>query len=353
MSDPVFFSPARSFTAGEIALMAGCELSTPDLAGNVVSGLAPLSESLPGSLVFASGKQGLRHLAGLKASAVILNGAGHDAVPAGIAVLVSKAPQQAFASIGRLLFPSSVRPSPMTGETGISRHAFVHDTAQLEEGAIVEPGAVIGAHAEIGSGSVVGPNAVVGENCRIGRDCYIGPCVTIRAAFVGNGVIIHDGVRIGQDGFGFVPGAAGLEKVPQIGRVIIQDNVEIGANTTIDRGALSDTVIGEGTKIDNLVQVAHNVRVGRHTVIAAQTGISGSVTIGDMVMIGGNAGFTDHVTVGNGAQIAAGSGVMHDIPAGEKWGGAPAQPIRLWLREVAELRKLTKTSKGNATDGGK
>jgi UDP-3-O-[3-hydroxymyristoyl] glucosamine N-acyltransferase len=345
MSDPVFFSPARSFTAGEIALMAGCELSTPDLAGNVVSSLAPLSESVPGSLVFSSGKQGLRHLGGLKASAVILNGAGHDAVPAGVAVLVSKAPQQAFASIGRLLFPSSVRPSPMTGETGVSRQAFVHETAKLEDGVIVEPCAVIGAHAEIGRGTVVAPNAVIGEGCRVGRDCYVGPCATVRTAFIGNAVIIHDGARIGQDGFGFVPGPAGLEKVPQIGRVIIQDNVEIGANTTIDRGALSDTVIGEGTKIDNLVQVAHNVRIGRHTVIAALTGISGSVTIGDMVMVGGAAGFTDHVTIGNGVQIGAGAGVMNDIPAGEKWGGAPAQPIRAWLRELAELRKLSRGGK--------
>ncbi len=352
MSEPVFFSPARSITAGEIALLTGAELLTPELQAVEVTGLAPLSESRSGSLVFLAGKAEPAVLSALKSAAVIANGHALPALPHGIALLRSKSPQQAFATIGRLLFPSSVRPEPMTGETGISAAAHVHATARLEPGVILEAGAVIGPEVEIGSNTVVSPNAVIGKSCRIGRNAYIGPGVTLRSALVGDNVILHDGARIGQDGFGFLPGSAGLEKVPQIGRVIIQDKVEIGANTTVDRGALSDTVIGEGTKIDNLVQIAHNVTIGRHTVIAALSGISGSCTIGDQVMIGGYCGFVDHISVGNGAMIAAGSGVMNDVPPGEKWGGRPAQPLRAFFRELAELRKLARDVKGKASDVG-
>jgi UDP-3-O-[3-hydroxymyristoyl] glucosamine N-acyltransferase len=154
-------------------------------------------------------------------------------------------------------------------------------------------------------------------------------------------VIIHPGVHIGQDGFGFALGPRGHLKVPQVGRVIIQDDVEIGAGTTIDRGANRDTIIGEGTKIDNLVQIAHNVVIGRHCVLVAQAGVSGSTVIGDFAALGGQAGLTGHLTIGPGAQIAAQSGVMRDVPAGEKWGGAPASPMRDYLRQVAALRKLS------------
>jgi UDP-3-O-[3-hydroxymyristoyl] glucosamine N-acyltransferase len=346
MSEPEFFSPARSITAGEIASLTGAQLATPDLAGNVILRLSALDASVPGSLVFVAGRK-MPDLPGvLKAAAIILNGEDHRAVPAGVAILVAERPQQAFASVGRLLFPSAVRPEPLTGETGVSAKAFVHESARLETGVIVEAGAVIGHGAEIGTGTVVAPNAIVGPNCRIGRDCYIGSGATLRASLVGNRVIIHDGARIGQDGFGFLPGVSGLEKVPQIGRVIVQDDVEIGANSTIDRGALSDTVIGEGSKIDNLVQIAHNVTIGRHSVIAALSGISGSCTVGSGVLIGGSVGLADHVSVGDGAQIAARAGVMNDIPAGEKWGGAPAQPLRAFFREQAALRKLARDAKG-------
>ena len=156
---------------------------------------------------------------------------------------------------------------------------------------------------------------------RIGRDCSIGATVTVSHALIGDRVIIHPGVRIGQDGFGFAMGPQGHLKVPQIGRVIIQDDVEIGANSTIDRGANRDTVIGEGTKIDNLVQIAHNVVIGRHCVIVAQVGISGSTTLGDFVALGGQVGVTGHLRIGAGAQIAATSGVMSDVPPGARWGG--------------------------------
>jgi UDP-3-O-[3-hydroxymyristoyl] glucosamine N-acyltransferase len=180
----------------------------------------------------------------------------------------------------------------------------------------------------------------VGPNVHIGRDCAIGPNVSITHALIGDRVIIHPGCRIGQDGFSYRMSPTGHIKVPQIGRVIIQDDVEIGANSTVDRGAMSDTVIGEGTKIDNLVQIAHNVLIGRHCVLASQTGISGSAVIEDNVMIGGQVGIADHTTIGAGAALAAKAGVMHNIPAGERWFGIPAKPMRQYFREVVALKHL-------------
>ena len=235
-----------------------------------------------------------------------------------------------------------MRPSSLFEASGVAAGALVHPTARLESGVLIDPAAVVGPRAEIGGGTVIGPTAVIGPEVRIGRDSVIGAGCTIVHALIGDRVIIHAGTRIGQDGFGYLPGAAGHGKVPQVGRVILMDGVEIGANSTIDRGAIRDTVIGEGTKIDNLVQIAHNVEIGRHCVLAAHTGVSGSCTIGDYVMMGGRVGITDNITIGAGAMIAAGSGVMSNIPPGEKWGGAPAQPAREWLKANAALRRLVR-----------
>ena len=210
----------------------------------------------------------------------------------------------------------------------------------MEEGVTVEPGAVIGPEASIGSGTTIAAGSVIGYRVYIGRDCYVGPNATLTHALVGNRVTIHAGASIGQDGFGFAMGRAGHQKVPQIGRVIIQDDVEIGANTTIDRGALRDTVIGEGTKIDNLVQIGHNVVIGRHCIIVAQTGISGSAELGDFVALGGQVGVVGHVKIGAGAQIAGSSNVRGNVPPGVRWGGTPAKPTRLWFRELTLLRQL-------------
>ena len=181
---------------------------------------------------------------------------------------------------------------------------------------------------------------------RIGRDGAVGASTTIVAALIGDRVIIHPGAHIGQDGFGFALGPRGHLKVPQIGRVIIQDDVEIGAGVTIDRGANRDTVIGEGAKIDNLVQIGHNVVIGRHAVLVSQSGVSGSSMIGDFAALGGQAGIAGHLKVGAGAQVAAAAGVMTDIPAGERWAGAPAKPVREFFREVAALKKLAAGKSG-------
>jgi UDP-3-O-[3-hydroxymyristoyl] glucosamine N-acyltransferase len=222
---------------------------------------------------------------------------------------------------------------------------------RLESGVTIDPGAVIGPRAEIGAGSIVGATAVIGPDVRIGRDCSIGSNVSIANTLIGDRVIVHPGCSIGQDGFGFVMGGKGHQKVPQVGRVIIQDDVEIGAGTAIDRGAIRDTVIGEGTKIDNLVQVGHNVSIGRHCVLVGQTGISGSVTLEDFVVLGGRVGVNNHVTIGEGAQIAATSVVHGDVPPGARWGGIPAKPAKQWFRELMMIERMARNETNAKTAG--
>lgn len=352
MADPVFFRPLRRYTVGEIAALTGARLRDAHDEARQIDGIAPASTGGDGKLVFVEGRRNVGLFQGLNAAAVICTEDLSSAAPLGIAVLVTPRPQQAFAMVGRVLYPEAVRPATVTGETGISPHAHIAADALIEEGAIVEAGAIIGPGAAIGCGTIVAPNAVIGPGSQIGRDCHVGIGASVISALIGNRVLLHPGVRVGQDGFGYVAGAKGLEKVPQIGRVIIQDDVEIGANTTIDRGAMSDTVIGEGTKIDNQVQIAHNVRIGRHCAIAAQCGLSGSVTLGDFVLLGGRVGVADHVSLGAGAQLAAASGVMHDVPAGERWGGAPAQPMRDFFREVNTIRNLVRSKTRKVGDDG-
>jgi UDP-3-O-[3-hydroxymyristoyl] glucosamine N-acyltransferase len=260
--------------------------------------------------------------------------------PPDLCTLCVRDPYRGFIAVARALFPSALRPSLPFSTDGISPGATIHPSARLENGVNVDPGAVIGPDAEIGSGTRVAANAVIGASVRIGRDCSIGAGSSMTHALIGDRVIIHPGVRIGQDGFGYVVAAGAHSKIPQIGRVIIQDDVEIGAGTAIDRGAIRDTVIGEGTKIDNLVQIGHNVEVGRHCIIVAQTGISGSAKLGDYVMLGARVGVTPHVSIGEGAQLAARTSVMTDVPPGARWGGFPAKPVKQWLREAMFLEKL-------------
>ena len=198
---------------------------------------------------------------------------------------------------------------------------------------------MIGEKAEIGPGCVIGSNSVIGADCVLGAETRIGDNVSIVYSLIGERVLIHPGVRIGQDGFGFAMGEEHL-KVPQLGLVVIGDDVEIGANTTIDRGAGPDTVIGTGSKIDNLVQIAHNVHLGRGCVIVAQAGISGSTRLDDFVVIGGQGGIAGHLHLGKGAQVAGNSGVMRDVGPGETVGGSPAVPVRDWHRQTVALSRL-------------
>lgn len=241
-------------------------------------------------------------------------------------------PRAAFAMVARALHrertAADAGPAPRLG-----RDAEIHPTAAIAPGAELGVGARIGPHAAIGPGVVIGDDTVV----------EAGACV--RCALVGASARIGPGAVIGAPGFGFAPGPGGAVRVPQLGRVIIGDRVEIGANTTIDRGAIGDTVVAAGTKIDNLVQIAHNVRIGQDCLIASQVGIAGSTVVGDRVMFGGQAGIADHLTIGDDARIAARAGLMRDVPPGETWGGTPAQPIRQWLKETAMLARMVRGDK--------
>ncbi|MBV8594533.1 MAG: UDP-3-O-(3-hydroxymyristoyl)glucosamine N-acyltransferase, partial [Caulobacteraceae bacterium] len=349
MSKIRFFPSSLAPTLAEVASWCGARLASENDAARVVSDVAALDEAGPGELTFLDNPRYVEAFRSTRASAALVSARYAAAAPAGCAALLTDEPYRAMAKVMAHLYPAAVKPQSGFGERGVSRAAHVHVSARLEPGVVVDPGAVIGPGAEIGAHTLIGANAVIGPEVRIGRDSAIGATVTVLAALIGDRVIIHPGAHIGQDGFGFALGPRGHLKVPQVGRVIIQDDVEIGAGVTIDRGANRDTIIGEGAKIDKLVQIGHNVIVGRHAVLVSQSGVSGSSVIGDFAALGGQAGIAGHLTIGPGAQVAAAAGVMTDIPAGERWAGAPAKPVREFFREVAALSKLAADAKRKRT----
>lgn len=335
MEHPGFFERAGPFPLGRVAEVAGAELAPGADSSRLITDILPLSDAGQTHVSFLDNRKYLPQLQMTKAGACLIQPALVDRLPAGTAGLLTKQPYVGFARALALFYPKFGH--PMIAQPG---SPAIDPTAKLEDGVEIEPNVVVGPGAVIGRGARLAAGAVIGANVTIGRGTYIGASATVSHALVGDRVIIHSGVRIGQDGFGFAMGRAGHLKVPQIGRVIIQDDVEIGANTTIDRGALKDTIIGEGTKIDNLVQIGHNVVIGRHCVIVGQCGISGSTELGDFVVMGGQAGTVGHIKVGMGAQIAGGSHAKDDVPPGARMGGTPAKPLRVWARELALVKRL-------------
>jgi UDP-3-O-[3-hydroxymyristoyl] glucosamine N-acyltransferase len=339
MTDPVFFAPSGPISLDDIVALTGARIANGVDGRRLVLGVAPLDQARSSDLTFIDNPRYIPLLADTRAAACFCSPKQSAAVPADVAALEIDKPHDAYVAVQIKLFPTALRPAFVYGE-GISPAAHIHPSARIEDGATVEPGAVIGADAEIGSGTLIGPGAVIGASVRIGRDCSIAASTTVTNALIGNRVILHPGVRIGQDGFGYQMSGKGHIKVPQIGRVVIQDDVEVGANTTIDRGANRDTVIGEGTKIDNQVQIGHNATVGRHCIIISQVALAGSATLGDFVVLGGKSGVLGHVTVGSGAQVAATASVKDDLAPGGRYGGAPARNVRDWYREEVAIRRL-------------
>ncbi len=356
MNLPVFFPLPEVLTLKAVAELSGARIfvpegmDLPEIEQRLIHGVGALDTAGPDELIFCDSPAFAEKLAETQAGVCITSERFAEKASDGLVLLISTRPAAAFLAVTRHLFPSALRPSSIFGQDGVAPGAQVHPTVRLEAGVTIDPGAVVGPGVEIGAGTVICAGAIIGPNVRIGRQSAIGPGASVVHAFLGNNVTIHAGARIGTDGFGYQPSVAGHVKVPQLGRVVIQDNVEIGSNTTVDRGALTDTVIGEGTKIDNLVQIAHNVVIGRHCIIVSQTGISGSTTLGDFVILGGQVGVVGHITIGTGAQIAASSNVKDDVPPGARWGGSPAKPVREWFREVTALKNLA--ARGHHRSGG-
>jgi UDP-3-O-[3-hydroxymyristoyl] glucosamine N-acyltransferase len=338
MEHPGFYDRAGPFTLARIAEESGAELADASRAAAVVTDIRPLDAAEPSDIAFLDNPRYLPQLAETRAAACFLQPKHAPRAPAATAVLLSPEPYRAYARTLELFYPEAG--APRTTAAVAQSNAQIDPSARLEAGVAIEPGVIIGPEARIGSGTRIAAGAIIGYRCTVGRNCFIGPRAVITHALIGNDVIIHAGVAIGQDGFGFAMGREGHLKVRQIGRVIIQDWVEIGANSAIDRGALRDTIIGEGTKIDNLVQIAHNVTIGRHCVIVAQVGISGSSVLEDFAVMGGQSGTVGHITIGAGAQVAGNSGVAESIPPGQRWGGTPAKPLKNWAREIALMKRL-------------
>ncbi len=350
MPDARFFRFLSPLSIAEaVGLVDGVSRSEPadvKRADHVEEVADPSAADLARMVVFVDDRTEAEKIRGRTVGLTLTSAAMANGVePAGI-VCVVKSTRLAFLKIAQALH----REHELSPDD-----PPIHSLAVVHAHARVHPSATVGAGADIGPNVSIAPGAVIGPGVRLGAGTRIGVGASVYHSLIGEDVTIGPGARIGGAGFGFVEGPEGLVRTPQLGRVVIGSRSEIGANTTIDRGALRDTIIGEGVKIDNLVQIGHNVSIGNHSVIAAQTGIAGSTEIGEGVMLGGQVGLADHLKVGSGARVAAGSGVMKDIGPGEKWGGLPARPFATWMREVAALgllAKRSKTTSNNSKEGG-
>ena len=327
MPDPRFFTKAiGALSVNDLSARIGGEVVRG--GDRQISAAAPLGTASPSDVAFLGDKRFLPAVSETLAGCIILSDFAVEYAAPGAALIVSREAQAAWARAAQVFH----RPLMLDGSASLA-DAGEDDTVVFEAGVVLGPGV------RIGRGTRIGANSVIGPGVQIGRDCQIGSNVSVGFALIGDRVRLYAGARIGEAGFGAAGSSSGPVDIPQLGRVIIQDGVTIGANTCIDRGAYDDTVIGENSKIDNLVMIGHNCVIGRNVLMAAHTGISGSVTVGDNVMFGGKAGVGDHITIGTGARVAGGAGVLADIPPGETWSGYPAKPLRQYLREAIWLAK--------------
>jgi UDP-3-O-[3-hydroxymyristoyl] glucosamine N-acyltransferase len=341
--DPRFFPRSGPFTLAEVAAAIDAAVPT-HAAERAFRGIAPLQSAGPDEISFLDNRKYLHLLAETRAGAVIILADLADRLgPQSIALPVSQ-PYLAWAKAGGLFHKLPVA-TPGTHPT-----AIVDPTATIDPAAEIGPYAIIGPRVDIGPRTIVGPHSVIGHGVSIGADCRIAGHVSIGYAIIGDRVTLHPGVRIGQDGFGFAPSPSGFVSVAQLGRVLIHHDADIGANTTIDRGSAQDTIIGAGTRIDNQVQVGHNVQLGRCCIIVAQVGISGSTIIEDFVVAAGQAAFSGHLHIGKGARIGPQAGVMSNLEPGVEVLGSPAQPAKAFFREVAMIRRFARRERMRHSD---
>ncbi len=344
MPDPRFFDSAGRMPLKSIVLLTGAKLRVQADALREIKSVAPLDKAGPDDLSFFDNRKYRDNFLVSGAGACFVRPEDAEVAPITMAVLIHENPYYAYAVAADALHPRPVI------SNSISEQAFIHETARIGSSCEIRPGAVIGAHVEIGSRCLVESNAVIERGVKIGNDCRIGACSSISHALIGNRVCIYPGARIGQDGFGYALSSTGHVKVPQLGRVIIEDDCEIGANTSIDRGAGPDTIIGKGCIIDNLVQIAHNVVVGPMSVLVAQSGVAGSTQLGPGVVLAAQGGIAGHLKIGKGSRIAAQSGIMRDLPDRSEVMGSPALPIKQFFRQFAWLEKTVKNRNSNGTE---
>ena len=336
MADPRFYKLAGPITLKELSALTGALLSANADPNTSFEDVAPLSTAGPNDVSFLDNKKYIEDFQVSRAGACIVEEGVVKNAPEGMALLISTTPYRAYALAAQAFYPESAfKPS-------IAASASIDDTALISSDCLIEPGVFVGPRVVIGSHCRIGANATIDEAVTIGENTSIGAGANLSHCQIGARVLIHPGVCIGQRGFGFAMSASGHVYVPQLGLVIVEDDVEIGANSTIDRGSGPDTVIGAGSMIDNLVQIGHNVQIGRGCVIVAQSGIAGSSKLGNFAVLAAQSGISGHLVVGAGAQVAGKTGVMRDVGPGEKVAGIPAVPIKEHFRHVAILRRLAK-----------
>ena len=335
MADPRFYNRLALLTLDEIAALTGAAISDSGTADLVVEGVGPLNSAIKGQLSYAESDKALKSISDQSLQGVIIFAplALCEVLrqKGGIA-LSHPAPRSGFSKALAALYAIKA----------FDQKEAVHTQACVSPSAMLSPGVVIGEGVELGEGVIIGPSTAIGPGCKIGAHSRIGANVTMMCTDIGENCNILSGAVIGESGFGIAVSSDGLIDVPHLGGVVLGNNVTIGANTTIDRGVFGQTCFGDDCKVDNLCHIAHNVTVGTNLVMAGFSGISGSTTLEDGVMFGGRVGLSDHIHIGKGATIGSNAAVMSDVPAGETYAGAPAQPIRNHMREIAELRRLVR-----------
>ena len=333
MGDARFFARSSPHALTDIAVAADGKAPAIE---KMFAGVAPLQSAGVDEVSFLDNPRYAAALEQTMAGAVIVRPEMQNRVPAGTIAIVTVAAYAGWARVAALFHPMPpLRP-------GIHPSAMVDQDARVDASAEIGPYAVVEARAEIGAGCRIGSFVSIGSGVVVGHDCRIGSHASVSHALLGSRVYVYPGARIGQEGFSFAATTTGFLSVPQLGRVVVEDDVEVGANTTIDRGSTRDTIIGAGTRIDNLVQIGHNVRLGRCCVIVAQVGIAGSTVLEDFVQVGGQAAMAGHLHIGQGSQIGAQAGVISDTPAGSILLGSPAQPRKEFFRQVATLKRITR-----------